>query len=45
MSEKNIASAVVYYQAMGNKDLFTIEKYLHPEVQFIGPMADLRWQI
>lgn len=41
MSEKNIASAVAYYQAMNNKDLSVIEKYLHPEVRLIGPMADI----
>jgi hypothetical protein len=41
MSEKNIASAVAYYQAMNNKDLSGIEKYLHPEVRLIGPLADI----
>jgi hypothetical protein len=41
MSEKNIASAVAYYQAMHNKDLSVMEKYLHPEVRLIGPMADI----
>lgn len=41
MSEKNVASAVAYYQAMNNKDLSIIEKYLHPEVRLIGPMADI----
>lgn len=41
MSEKNITTAVAYYQAMNNKDLSAMEKYLHPEVRFIGPLADL----
>ncbi len=41
MSEKNIASAVAYYQAMSNKDLSVIENYLHPEVRLIGPLADI----
>lgn len=41
MTEKNIAIAVAYYQAMGNKDLSIMERYLHPEVRLIGPMADL----
>lgn len=41
MSEKNVASAVAYYQAMNNKDLSVIEKYLHPEVRLISPMADI----
>ncbi len=42
MSEKNVASAVAYYQAINNKDLSTIEKYLHPEVRLIGPLADIK---
>ncbi len=41
MSAKNIASAVAYYQAMNIKDLSAMEKYLHPEVRLIGPMADI----
>lgn len=41
MSERNIASATAYYQAMNNKDLSVIEKYLHPKVQLIGPLADI----
>lgn len=41
MSEKNLASAAAYYRAMNNKDLSVMEKYLHPEVRLIGPMADL----
>ncbi|MEI8364801.1 MAG: nuclear transport factor 2 family protein [Parachlamydiaceae bacterium] len=41
MSEKNVTSAVAYYQAMNNKDLSVIEKYLHPKVRFIGPMAEI----
>lgn len=41
MSEKNITSAVAYYQAMSNKDLSIMGKYLHPQVQLIGPLADI----
>ena len=41
MSEKNIALAVAYYQAMGNKNLATIEKLLHPDVRLISPMAQI----
>jgi ketosteroid isomerase-like protein len=41
MSEKNIAIAVAYYQAMNKKDLSAMEKYLHPEVRLIGPLADI----
>ncbi len=41
MSQKNIASAVAYYQAMSNKDISVMEKYLHPEIHLIGPLADI----
>jgi hypothetical protein len=41
MSEKNVASAVAYYQAMNAKDLSVIERYLHPEVRLISPLADI----
>jgi hypothetical protein len=41
MSEKNLTSAVAYYQAMNNKDLYTIEKFLHPDVRLISPLADI----
>ena len=41
MSEKNIASAVAYYQAMNNKDLSVMERYLHPEVRLISPLVDV----
>jgi len=41
MSEKNLTSAVAYYQAMNNKDLSTIERYLHPEVRLISPLAEV----
>lgn len=42
MSEKNVASAVAYYQAMNNKDLSVMEKYLHSEVRLISPLADIK---
>ncbi len=45
MSEKNIAIAVAYYQAMNKKDLSAMEKYLHPEVRFIGPLADIKGKV
>lgn len=41
MSEKNIASAVAYYQAMNQKKLSVMEKYLHPEVRLISPLAEV----
>ena len=39
---KNIASAIAYYEAMNNKDLSTMAQYLHPEIQFVGPMAEMK---
>lgn len=39
MSEKNLASATAYYQALSNKDLAAVEKHLHPDVQLISPLA------
>jgi hypothetical protein len=41
MSEKNITNAVAYYQAMNHKDLSSMEKYLHPQVRFIGPLSEM----
>lgn len=41
MSEKNLATAVAYYEAMNHKDLLTIEKHLHPDVGLISPLAEL----
>ena len=36
----NIDLAVAYYTAMHNKDLAGLDKYLHSDVRFIGPMAE-----
>ena len=41
MTDKNLASAVAYYAAMNSKDLSTIEKYLHPDVRLISPLAEV----
>lgn len=30
-----------YYKAVGEKNIEKIEKYLHPDVQLIGPLAKL----
>lgn len=40
MSEKNVDRAVAYYRALNNKDLVAMERYLHPDVQLIGPLAN-----
>ncbi len=42
LESKNLDSAVAYYQAMNNKDLSSIENYLHPDVQLISPLAEVK---
>lgn len=39
MSVDNVAIAEAYYTAVGKKDFANIEKYLHPDVQFKGPVS------
>lgn len=41
MSEKNVTSAVAYYEAMNDKNIAAIEKFLHSEVKFLGPLANI----
>lgn len=41
MVKNNIATAESYYRAMGNKDLASLGRYLHPKIQFIGPLATI----
>jgi hypothetical protein len=41
MTQKNIATAQAYYEAMDNKDLVSLEKHLHPDVVVISPMDSL----
>src|SRR5258705_308768 len=41
MSNNNVAIAEAYYTAMSEKNLAGMEKYLHPDVHFIGPLAEL----
>jgi hypothetical protein len=41
MAEDNVASAVAYYKAMGDKDLSGMARHLDHDVRFIGPMADM----
>ncbi|MGL4539412.1 MAG: nuclear transport factor 2 family protein [Candidatus Rhabdochlamydia sp.] len=31
-----------YYKAIGNKKFEQVEKYLHPDVQFIAPLAQMQ---
>lgn len=41
MVEKNLTTAVTYYQEMGKKNLALLEKYIDPDIRFIGPMASM----
>lgn len=41
VTERNVTSAEAYYKAMNDKDLAGVARHLHPEVRFVGPMADL----
>ncbi len=41
MNENVLAAASAYLKAWDNKDLAEISEYLHPEVRFLGPMADV----
>lgn len=41
MSEKNVTLAVAYYKAMGDKNLTIMEQLLHPDVRYLGPLADI----
>jgi ketosteroid isomerase-like protein len=41
MNQNILASAEAYLRAWDSKDLAEISKYLHPDVRFIGPMAEV----
>jgi hypothetical protein len=41
MSKNYAEIAEAYYTAVGKKDVVTIEKHLHPDVQFSSPFAKL----
>ena len=38
----SIAIIESYYKAMGEKNIASMEKYLHPDVQFVSPLAKLK---
>jgi len=40
-TERNVTTAEAYYEAMNDKDLAGVARHLHPDVRFVGPMADL----
>lgn len=39
MAQNNLLIAEAYYTALGEKRIDALEKHLHPDVQFIGPLA------
>ncbi|MCX7122943.1 MAG: nuclear transport factor 2 family protein [Gammaproteobacteria bacterium] len=41
MSDKNLNAALAYYQAMNDKNLDGVAKYLHPEVTLLSPLAEV----
>ena len=41
MTEKNVASAIAYYEAMADKDLSGMARHLHPDVRLVSPMEEL----
>ena len=42
MNEHNVTIAKAYYEAMSNKNLSDVAKYLHDEVELIGPMSHVK---
>ena len=38
----SIETAEAYYEAMGSKNTQEMAKYLHPDVQFVGPLAEMK---
>ena len=42
MIKKNAVLAEAYYKSMNDKDLPGTAKYLHPDVHFLTPFADIR---
>jgi ADP-glucose pyrophosphorylase len=41
-NEKNLTVAINYYNAMLNKNFETMESYLHENVHFISPLAEMK---
>ena len=42
MNQNNVAIAKAFYTAFGEKNIETMEKYLHPDVQLITPLSQLQ---
>jgi hypothetical protein len=41
MTQMNVDVVEAYYKAMESKDLSGMSRYLHPNVRFLGPLAEL----
>lgn len=41
MAETNVAEAEAYYRAFNDQDLDGMSRRLHPEVRFVGPLAEM----
>ena len=41
VTQRNVASAEAYYQAMNDKDLAGVATHLHPDVRVVTPMEEL----
>jgi hypothetical protein len=42
MNQNNAAIAEAYYTSMGEKNIAAMEKYMHPNIQLISPLAKLQ---
>jgi len=42
VTEDNVKIAEGYYLAMGRKNVSDVEKYIHPEVEFVAPLAQTK---
>ena len=42
MNQNNMAIAQTFYTAFGEKNVESMEKYLHPDVQLITPLSNLQ---
>lgn len=45
MNKSLISIAEAYYVAMGDKNITEMEKYLHPDIHFMGPLAEMKGKI
>jgi ketosteroid isomerase-like protein len=42
MDKKNKTIAEVFYTAMANKNIASVEQYVHPDVHFSGPLGEMQ---